>query len=85
MEMSLARLADGGQLRKSFNFLRIKHALDIIAGKDMPLIFKNYPGYYYFFSFIGKFFDPYPGFNIILGTLAYLIQFTVEFRGMGNV
>lgn len=29
MELSLARLADGGKLREAFNFPRIKHAIDI--------------------------------------------------------
>lgn len=34
MELSIARLADGGKLRKSFNFRRIKHAIDIIGWKN---------------------------------------------------
>ncbi len=85
MELSLARLADGGQLRKSFNLLRIKHAIDIIGWKRYTIEYTKIITVIIIFSFIGKFSDPYQGINIIIGTLAYLIEFTVEFLGMGNV
>ena len=85
MELSLARLADGGQLRKSFNFPRIKHAIDIIGWKNYTIGYTKIILIIVVFSHINKFFDPYDGLNIIIGMLSSFIIFIVEYRGMGIV
>lgn len=85
MELSLARLADGGQLRKSFNFPRIKRAIDIIGWKNYTIGYSKIILVIVVFSFLNKFFDPYYGLNVVIGSLSLFISFIVEYRGMGNV
>lgn len=85
MELSLARLADGGQLRKSFNFPRIKHAIDIIGWKNYTIGYTKIILIIVVFSHINKFFDPYDGLNIIIGMISSFMVFIVEYRGMGIV
>ena len=85
MEFSLARLADGGQLRKSFNFPRVKHAIDVIGWKRYTISYSKIILAVLVLLSINKFFDPYRGVNIIVGTFTWVMSFVVEFRGMGNI
>ena len=85
MELALARLADGGQLRKSFNFVGIKHAIDIIGWKNYTIGYTKIILIIVVFFHINKFFDPYYGLNVIIGTLSLFVVFIIEYRGMGVV
>ncbi len=85
MELSLARLADGGQLRKSFNFRRIKHAIDIIGWKNYTIGYSKIIFIIIVFSHIETFFDQFYGLNVVIGVLSLFIIFITEYRGMGNV
>lgn len=85
MELSLARLADGGQLRQSFNFARIKYAIDIIGWKKYSIGYTKIILVIFIFSYVEKFFDPYYGLDIIINLISYIIIFVVEFRGIGIV
>ncbi len=85
MELSLARLADGGQLRKSFNFPRIKHAIDVIGWRNYTIGYTKIILVMLFFYEVNIFFDPYLVLNIIMGTLSIFMAFIVEYRGMGVV
>ena len=85
MELSLARLADGGQLRKSFNFRRIKHAIDVIGWKNYTIGYSKIIFIIIVFSHIEIFFDQFQGFNVVTGVLSLFIIFIIEYRGMGNV
>lgn len=85
MELSLARLADGGQLRKSFNFRRIKHAIDVIGWKNYTIGYSKIIFIIIVFSHIETFFDQFQGFNVVTGVLSLFIIFIIEYRGMGNV
>lgn len=85
MELSLARLADGGQLRKSFNFRRIKHAIDIIGWKNYTIGYSKIIFIILVFSNIEMFFDQFYGLNVLMGVLSFFVIFIIEYRGMGNV
>lgn len=85
MELSLAKLADGGRLRNSFNFSRIKRAIDVIGWKNYTIGYTKIIFVIVIFSHINKFLDPYYGFNVVLGTINSFITFIVEYRGMGIV
>ena len=85
MELSLAKLADGGQLRKSFNFLRIKHAIDIIGWRRYTIAYTKIILVIVVFYNINILVDPYPIFNVVIGCLSLFIPFIVEYRGMGIV
>lgn len=85
MEISLARLADGGKLRKSFNFVRIKHAIDIIGWDRYAIRYSKIFMVVIIFSYVEKVVDPYFGINIIVGSIALFLAFLVEFRGMGEI
>ncbi|MBQ2652276.1 MAG: DUF4013 domain-containing protein [Methanobrevibacter sp.] len=85
MELSLARLADGGQLRKSFNFRRIKHAIDLIGWKNYTIGYSKIIFIILVFSHIEAFFDQFYGLNGVMGVLSFFVIFIIEYRGMGNV
>lgn len=85
MELSLARLADGGQLRKSFNFPRIKHAIDIIGWKNYVIGYTKIILVVIVFSHISNFFNTYGVFGFIVSVLTYFFVFVVEYRGIGQV
>lgn len=85
MELSLARLADGGQLRKSFNFHKIKHAIDIIGWKNYTIGYTKIILVVVAFSYINRLFDPVLGLNVIVGAISIFVSFIVEYRGMGMV
>lgn len=85
MELSLAKLADGGQLRNSFNFSRIKHAIDIIGWRRYTIAYTKIILVIIIFYNINMLVDPYPIFNVVIGCLSLFIPFIVEYRGMGIV
>lgn len=85
MELSLARLADGENLRHLFNFAQIKHEIDIIGWKKYTIAYTKIILVIIVFSHINKFIDPYYGFNVIIGTFSSFFAFIVEYRGMGRI
>ena len=85
MELSIARLADGGKLRESFNFFRIKRAIGIIGWDTYAIEYSKIIAVIIFFSYIERLVDPYFGLNIFVGSAALFLAFLAEFRGMGRV
>ena len=85
MELSLARLADGGKLLNSFNFLKIKRAIDIIGWKNYALeytkiillivMFTHFIHYSARFAFV----------DTITDTVFNFLIFVIQYVGMANV
>ena len=85
MELSLAKLADGGQLRKSFNFSKIKRAIDIIGWKNYTVGYTKIIIVIIFLAYVNKIFTGFTGLALIVDSLTLLTTFIVESRGMGRV
>lgn len=85
MELSLAKLADGEKLRDSFNFRKIKHAIDIIGWDRYTVGYTKIIFILMILSLITRFTTPFDDINFIVGAFTLFLGFVVECRGMGNV
>jgi len=85
MELSLARLADGGRLREAFNFRRIKHAIDIIGWRNYTIGYSKIIISIIVITAINQYLSQYMYIDFIVGIFTTLLLFAIEFRGMGIV
>ncbi len=86
MELALARLADGGNLKEAFNFARIKHAIDVIGWKRYTLGYSKIIFCVIILTFVhSHLISPYGFINVTCGVILDMLTFVIEYRGIGIV
>ena len=85
MEIALAILADGGKLRESFDFPRIKHTIDMIGWKAYAADYTKIIASVVILVFINGLFTGYGVLGILIAVITDMLAFTVEYRGIGNI
>lgn len=85
MELSLARLADGGKLRKSFNFPRIKRAIDIIGWKSYSWDYTKIIFSVVFLTFLLHYEIQIQIIDSIVDAILNFLIFSIQFIGIGKV
>ncbi|WP_458405636.1 DUF4013 domain-containing protein [Methanobrevibacter sp.] len=85
MEIALARLANGGQLRQAFNFPRIKHVIDIIGWKKYAIGYSKIIFSVVILLFINNHLMNDDIISLLISFLISVLIFVIEYRGMGSV
>ena len=85
MEIALAILADGGKLKDSFDFSRIKKTIDMIGWKDYSADYTKIVAAVVILVFINGLFKSYGWISIIICVVTDMLAFIVEYRGIGNI
>ena len=85
MELSLARLADGGRLRDSFHFRRIKHAIDIIGWRKYTWDYTKIITSIIVLTYLVNYEIPFDLVASVVDSILSFLIFVIEFIGIGNV
>lgn len=85
MELALARLADGGDLKNAFNFPRIKRAIDIIGWRVYTKEYSKIVLSIVIITVFDQAVDANWIVENILDIICYLWMFIIHFRGMGVI
>ena len=85
MEIALAILADGGKLKESFDFSRIKKTIDTIGWKEYAADYTKIIASVIILVFINGLFNSYAWISIIVGVITDILAFIVEYRGIGMI
>ena len=85
MEIALAKLADGGNLKNAFDFRELKHVIETIGWNRYAIDYTKIVLALVILISINIFFTRYDGLNIIMGVITDILAFLVEYRGIGNI
>ncbi len=85
MEISLARLADGGKLRESFNILKIKRCIDTIGWKKYTLDYTRLLISITILAYLQHGINFFGTFDYIISTIISLLIFIIEYIGIGAI
>ena len=85
MEISLARLADGGRLLGAFNILSIKRCIDTIGWKHYTADYTKIMLSIAILAYLQYGIDMVGFFNEILDLIIGLLIFAIEFIGIGKI
>ena len=85
MELSLARLADGGRLRDSFHFRRIKHAIDIIGWRKYTWDYTKIITSIIVLTYLVNYNIPSDLVATVVDSILSFLIFVIEFIGIGNI
>ena len=85
MELSLARLADGGSFFNSFNFVRIKHAIDIIGWRNYAMGYTKIIISILVLSWLVAYHIPFTIIDSIIDAVLSFFIFVIEYIGIGSV
>ena len=85
MEISLARLADGGRLLGAFNILSIKRCIDTIGWRHYTADYTKIMLSIAILAYLQYGIDMFGFFNWIFDLIIGLLIFTIEFVGIGTI
>lgn len=85
MELALARLADGGKLKDAFNFIRIKHAIDVIGWKNYTIDYTKIILAIVILTHLSSYKLEIPVADDIIDFVLSFLIFVVQFMGIGYV
>lgn len=85
MELALARLADGGNLKNAFNFPKIKRAIDVIGWKKYAWGYTKIILSVVILSDLLRYNIPFSIMDILVDTVLSFLIFVIQFMGIGNV
>lgn len=85
MELSIAKLADGGSIKNTLNFLKIKHAIDVIGWKDYSWDYTKIILSVVILTFLSQYHISITIVDNIFSTILRLLIFIIQFMGMGYV
>lgn len=85
MEISLARLADGGRLLGAFNILSIKRCIDTIGWKHYTVDYTKIMLSIAILAYLQYGIDMFGLFNWIFDLILGLLIFAIEFIGIGKI
>ncbi|MBE6499900.1 MAG: DUF4013 domain-containing protein [Methanobrevibacter thaueri] len=85
MELAIARLADGGTLKKAFNFPRIKRAIDIIGWKNYAWDYTRILISLLILLYLLHYEIPFRFLDAIIDTFLSFLVFLIEVIGMGMI
>lgn len=85
MEIALAILADGGNLKDAFDFKRIKNTISTIGWKEYAADYTKIIASVIILVFINGLFKSTGWLSIIIGVITDMLAFLVEYRGIGMI
>lgn len=85
MEIALAQLADGGNLKNAFNFPKIKHAIDVIGWRNFALDYSKIIFSLIIITAVDNAIDSYWLVEDVLQIFFFMWMFIIEFGGMGII
>lgn len=85
MEISLARLADGGRLLGAFNILSTKRCIDVIGWKHYTVDYTKIMISIAILAYLQYGIDNFGFFNEVIDLIIGLLIFAIEFIGIGKI
>ena len=85
MEIALAILADGGNLKDAFDFRRIKNIINMIGWKEYSADYTKIVASVVILVFINGLCKSYGWISIFVGVITDMLAFLVEYRGIGMI
>ena len=85
MEISLARLADGGKLLESFNILKIKRCIDTIGWKNYTIDYTRLLISITILAYLQYGTNFFGSFDYIISTIIALLIFIIQYIGIGMI
>lgn len=85
MELTLARIADNGDLKSVFKLREIWHIIDVIGWRKYTIAYSKIILAIVFFTFISRLFNFVQPLDIIVNVICDLLIFVIEFMGMAEI